>query len=77
MNQLTNNNIAVGRFLISPLVRQLDDGRYKASVSIRSGRGQSTHDRILRLVPTFDTAADAVHFATQNGLSWLNEPAQR
>jgi hypothetical protein len=72
-----HHNISLGRFLISPLTRRLDDGRYTASVSIRSGRGQATHDRVLRFVPTFDSAADAAHFATPEGLSWAGDPARR
>ena len=36
---------------MSPLTRQAHCGRYAASVSIRSGRGSTTHDRVLRFVP--------------------------
>jgi hypothetical protein len=72
-----HHNISLGRFLISPLTRQLDDGRYTASVSIRSGQGQATHDRVLRFVPTFDNAADAARFATSQGLNWASDVARR
>ena len=52
MNSM-NTNIAVGKYLVSPLTKQLDDGRYAASVSIRSGRGSGTHDRVMRFTPVF------------------------
>ncbi|NTU65783.1 MAG: hypothetical protein HGB05_20860, partial [Chloroflexi bacterium] len=37
--------ITMGKYLVSPLARQTDEGRYAPSVSIRSGRGSGTHDR--------------------------------
>jgi len=40
-------------------------------VSIRSGKGSATHDRVLRLVPLFDSKEDAARYALSQGLSWL------
>jgi hypothetical protein len=40
-------------------------------VSIRSGRGSATHDRVLRFVPMFDTAAEAARYAAMQGLAWI------
>ena len=39
---LTEPNTIVGKYLISPLTRMLDDGQYAASVSIRSGSGRGS-----------------------------------
>lgn len=65
---------AVGKYLVSPLARQQGEGgRFAASVSIRSGRGSGTHDRILRFSGLFDSAAAAVHFATEHAISWIHE----
>ncbi len=36
-------------------------------MSIQSGRGQASHDRVMRFAPTFDTAQQALRFATQQG----------
>ncbi|MGH6626684.1 MAG: hypothetical protein ACRECD_09100 [Burkholderiaceae bacterium] len=69
-------NITVGKYLVSPLTRQLDDGRYAASVSIRSGRGSGMHDRVMRFTPVFGNAAAAVRYATEQGLSWVRDRAQ-
>lgn len=67
--------LAVGKYLVSPLARQLDEGRYAASVSIRSGRGSATHDRVLRFSTLFDDAAAAVNYATEHALNWIGERA--
>jgi len=67
-----NHNVAVGKYLVSPLTKRLDDGRYAASVSIRSGRGSGTHDRIMRFTPLFACNATAASYATEQGLSWVH-----
>jgi len=70
MNSM-NTNIAVGKYLVSPLTKQLDDGRYAASVSIRSGRGSGTHDRVMRFTPVFGSNNAAANYATAQGISWI------
>jgi hypothetical protein len=67
--------IEVGKYRVSPLARQLDGGGYAASVSIRSGRGSETHDRVLRFSALFDTAATAISYATEHALGWIRERA--
>ena len=74
MNMTTDHTrIAVGKYLVSPLAREHGEGRYAASVSIRSGRGSATHDRVLRFTDLFDSAAAAVQYATQYALGWISE----
>jgi hypothetical protein len=53
----------------------MHDGRYAASVSIRTGRGSATHDRVMRFVPLFDTYRAAIRYATDQGLAWVGERA--
>lgn len=67
----SHTNTTVGKYLVSPLTRQLDDGRFAASVSIRSGKGSHTHDRVLRLDPVFADHIAAAHYATSEGLQWI------
>src|SRR5437867_11281905 len=69
-----DTSFQIGKYLVSPLIKLLPSGRYAASVSIRSGRGSATHDRVLRLLPVFDTPSAAVRYATDQGLAWLSEP---
>jgi hypothetical protein len=40
-------------------------------VSIRCGHGSSTHDRVVRFVPLFDSPEGAAHYALAQGLAWI------
>jgi len=76
MNE-SNLNVTVGKYLISPLVKTLENGWYAASVSIRSGTGSGTHDRVLRLTRLFQSKLAAVQYATAEGLQWIGQrPSQ-
>jgi hypothetical protein len=68
------DNITVGKYLISPLTKLLENGWYACSVSIRSGSGSGTHDRVLRLTRLFKTKLAAVRYATAEGLQWIGHP---
>jgi hypothetical protein len=65
--------MAVGKYLVSPLAKPQGEGRYIASVSIRSGKGSATHDRVMRFTGLFDSAASALHYATEHALGWIKE----
>ena len=69
----SNFKLTVGKYLISPLVKTLDNGWFAASVSIRSGSGSGTHDRVLRLTRLFRTHLAAVQYATAEGLRWIGQ----
>ncbi|MDH5539853.1 MAG: hypothetical protein OEY03_10665 [Rhizobacter sp.] len=69
-------NISVGKYLVSPLSKPLDDGRFSASVSIRSGRGSASTDRVMRLEGRFDSARAACQFALEQGLHWVSQSVQ-
>jgi hypothetical protein len=72
---LINNSIEIGKYLVSPLTKRLEDGRYAASVSIRSGRGSGTHDRVMRFVAPFATRQAAIRYAIDQGLAWIGASA--
>mgnify|MGYP001162867957 FL=1 len=72
---LIHTPLQVGKYLISPLTRLDGGGRYAASVSIRSGRGSGTHDRVVRLRPIFDSRDEAARYATAQGLAWVGAAA--
>ena len=65
--------IEVGKYRVSPLATQTDAGSFAASVSIRSGRGSATHDRVSRFSTLFDNAPAALHYATEHALAWIGE----
>jgi phage gp46-like protein len=72
----SQHNITVGKYLISPLTKLLANGWYACSVSIRSGSGSATHDRVLRLTRLFRSQVAAVAFATTEGLQWIGQGAR-
>lgn len=65
----------VGKSLVSPLPRSLGNGLFSAGVSIRTGSGSMTRDRVFRFVPTFDTAEQASGYALRQAMAWLQAPA--
>ncbi|MBY4595582.1 hypothetical protein K3217_08555 [bacterium BD-1] len=54
---------AVGTYHVTPMTKLTETGEYAASVSIRRG----AHDRIFRLIPRFNSAARAAHYALAQG----------
>lgn len=66
----------IGRYLVSPLIRLLEDGWFSSSVSIRSGSGSATTDRVLRLPRLFRCAEEAVAYARAEGLQWITAPCR-
>lgn len=67
------NAFSVGKYLVSPLTRTTDSGQYTASVSIRSGSGRGTSDRVYRFAPEFATREGALQYAVAEGHSWLQQ----
>ncbi|MDC8785376.1 hypothetical protein [Roseateles koreensis] len=65
-------SIEVGKYLVSPIIKAQDDGSFAASVSIRSGRGSASHDRVMRFTKRFHTQRAAVRYATAEGLAWIH-----
>jgi hypothetical protein len=63
----------VGKYLISPLIKVLEDGSFATSVSIRSGSGSATTDRVLRLTRIFRCTAEAAAGAHAEALRWIDE----
>lgn len=69
---LIHTSIQVGKYLITPRTQLDRNGHHLASVSIRSGRGSATHDRIVSFTPTFVCGNEAARFATERGHEWLS-----
>jgi hypothetical protein len=70
MTTTYEKTIPVGKYLVSPLTHVTDDGCYTASVSIRSGRGSGTHDRVFRFAMRFPTRESARRHAAEHGVQW-------
>ena len=69
----STSSLEIGKYLVSPLSKRTPDARYTASVSIRSGQGRATHDRVLRLLPLFNSSDDALSYALREGMAWVHE----
>lgn len=52
-------------------MHRLENGWIGCSVSIRSGRGSATTDRVLRLTRLFRSIQEAVAYAHAEGLQWI------
>lgn len=63
----------VGKYLVSPLIDALEDGSFSTSVSIRSGSGSATTDRVLRLTRIFRCAAEAAAGAHAEARRWIDD----
>ena len=71
MTKIHDTNISLGKYLVSPLIRMTEAGAYLASVSVRSGRGSGTHDRIFRFVDIFPPRESARRYAVEQGLRFV------
>ena len=67
---MKNNNIEVGRYLVSPMSQAREGGGFDALVSIRSGRGMASLDRVMRFTPQFISPQAAMCYARTEGLAW-------
>ncbi len=69
-NNISIDKIQLGRYRISPMTQRRDDGGFDAAVSIRSGQGSESVDRVLRFTPWFPNSQAALRYAQSEGLSW-------
>lgn len=74
MNFPHHSPLTVGKYLISPLTKALDNGWFACSVSIRSGSGSATTDRVVRLTKLFRDRLMAADYARSEGLQWIGAP---
>jgi len=70
---MQKKSIEVGRFLVSPMTTANTDGRFVASVSIRSGKGMASVDRVMRFKTHFATSDAALHYAATEGAAWAKQ----
>jgi len=76
MNTSIAAPFSVGKYTVSPLCRQTDAGDYIAITSLRSGSGSTTHDRVFRFLPRFQTGRNALRFAAREGRALASARAQ-
>ena len=76
MNNYNNSAVTIGKYLVTPLTRVLDNGWFACSVSVRSGSGSATTDRVLRLTRLFQSKTSAAQYALAEGMRWLDARQQ-
>ena len=74
MTTHTNSAFTAGKFLITPMTRSCQSGRYIASLSVRRGQKSQTHDKVYSFHPEFDSADSALTYAAVQGRQWLINP---
>lgn len=67
----------VGKFRFTPLVKKQQPGHFLASLSVRRGQGQQTHDHVYTFTPIFGSRVAALEYAVAQGLDWLADAKPR
>jgi len=70
-NSFSLSPVTIGKYRIAACPRPLVSGRFVAQVSIASGRGSASTDRVMRFhddFPSFDAAAS---YAMAQGINWV------
>jgi hypothetical protein len=55
----------------------MENGWFACSVSIRSGSGSGTTDRVVRLTKLFRSQLQAAEYALQEGQQWIGMRPQQ
>ena len=72
-NFLLLSPVTMGKYRIAACPRALSSGRYEALVSIASGSGSASTDRVMRFRDDFLTHDAAAHYALAQGIDWVHE----
>jgi hypothetical protein len=65
--------LSLGKYRIAACPRPLPCGRFAAQVSIASGNGSASTDRVMRFVDDFATFDAAARYAVAQGVDWVND----
>ncbi len=67
----------MGKYRIEPCSRALPNGAFGAQVSVASGHGSASTDRVMRFVPEFATPAAASQYALDKGVLWVERQTSK
>lgn len=65
--------ITMGKYRIAAFPRSLPGGLFAAQVSIASGRGSASTDRVMRFDSAFSTHDAAAEYAIAQGIDWVQD----
>jgi hypothetical protein len=77
VSDCSHRPISMGKFRIQPCARALPNGAFGAQVSVASGHGSASTDRVMRFVPEFATPAAASQYALDEGLLWVERQTSK
>lgn len=63
--------VILGKYRIAALPRALPGGLFAAQVSIASGHGSASTDRVIRFDSAFPTHGAAADYALAQGIDWV------
>jgi hypothetical protein len=63
--------VTIGKYRIAACSKPLISGRFGAQVSIASGRGSASTDRVMSFHDDFSTPDAAAHYAIAQGIHWV------
>ncbi len=65
--------LILGKYRIAALPRALPGGLFAAQVSIASGHGSASTDRVIRFDSAFSTHDAAADYALAQGIDWVHD----
>jgi len=69
--------LTLGKYRIAACPRLLPGGLFAAQVSIASGSGSASTDRVMRFHDEFTTHDAAATYAIAQGIDWVHDAARR
>lgn len=69
--------LTLGKYRIAACPRPLPGGLFAAQVSIASGSGSASTDRVMRFVDEFTTHDAAADYAIAQGIDWVHHTARQ
>ena len=67
----------IGKYRIAALPARLGASQFCAQVSIASGQGQASTDRVMRFTPVFHSHDAAAQYALEQGIVWAQSALGR
>ena len=68
--------LTLGKYRIAACPQVLQTGRFAAQVSIASGSGSASTDRVLRFCEDFSSHDAAAQYALAQGIEWVRNPGR-
>lgn len=66
-------SVTIGKYRVAACPHALETGRFAAQVSIASGSGSASTDRVMRFCDDFSTHDAAAHYALAQGIEWVHQ----